>query len=219
MNKIPRLPRQNRSIQTREKLIIAAIELFSQKGFHSTNSKEIAEKSGVAIGSFYAYFKDKKELFIEAYKYYASLIEKELSINADSSAQKLNPGEWKAVWKNYPTTGDNRKKLKAIITKLMEVHNYYPGFPREITVMRLLDPDIKEVIDDHEKKDIMSMTDFLRSIADDSRINDINIAATIIFRTLEVIIHETLTIVKSSDERERIITEMSDMLYRYLFGN
>jgi DNA-binding transcriptional regulator YbjK len=50
MNKKTRIPRQNRSVQTRDKIIIAALELFSEKGFHSTNSKEITARAGVSIG-------------------------------------------------------------------------------------------------------------------------------------------------------------------------
>jgi AcrR family transcriptional regulator len=44
--------------------------LFSQKGYHHTNSKEITAAAGVATGSFYAYFKDKREIFIESLKVY-----------------------------------------------------------------------------------------------------------------------------------------------------
>ena len=51
--------------ETKEQIKKAAFQLFSQKGIHGTNSKEIAKKAGVSIGSFYSYFKNKKILLLE----------------------------------------------------------------------------------------------------------------------------------------------------------
>jgi AcrR family transcriptional regulator len=46
----------------KEKIIEAAFELFTEKGFNATTTKEIAVKSGVAEGLIYYYFKDKNQL-------------------------------------------------------------------------------------------------------------------------------------------------------------
>lgn len=43
-------------------------ELFSSKGFKKTNIKEIAEQSGIGVGTFYNYYDSKEQLFIEIYK-------------------------------------------------------------------------------------------------------------------------------------------------------
>jgi AcrR family transcriptional regulator len=220
MKNKPRIPQQDRGMQTREKIIIAALELFSEKGYHSTNSKEITARADVSIGSFYAYFKDKKELFIEAYKYYDYVIEKELSDNineASSGQESINP--WEKLKKDFLSCKNNREKLKIILTNLIKTHSYYPGFGREVTVMRLLDPDIKKAIDDHEKSDISNMTDLIKSMGAYIRIKDVDVAANIIYHTLEMICHETQSILDMEDRQERIINEMTDMIYRYLFEN
>lgn len=60
-----RKPLQKRGIITRDKIRTAGIKLFSDIGYYNINSKDIAKEAGVAIGSFYAYYKDKKELFID----------------------------------------------------------------------------------------------------------------------------------------------------------
>ena len=204
-------------MQTRERLILAALDLFSEKGYHATNSKEIAARSGAAIGSFYAYFNDKKELFIEAYRYYAALIEKELYINTDRSAGDDSPVRWKNLWSGVSSCGSNRERIKILITRLVKAHEYYPGFIREITVMRLVDPEIRKIIDDHEKGDICDLIDLLKSMGASLRINDIDIAANIIFRALEVVIHEVRSIPGIPDSGERIINEITDLVCRYLF--
>jgi hypothetical protein len=85
--------------------------------------------------------------------------------------------------------------------------------------MRLLDPDIKKAIDDHEMSDISNMTDLIKSMGAYIRIKDVDVAANIIYHTLEIICHETHSIPDTADRQERIINEMTDMIYRYLFEN
>jgi len=41
----------------------AAIEIFAEKGYHSTKVSEIVAKVGVAQGTFYLYYEGKKPLF------------------------------------------------------------------------------------------------------------------------------------------------------------
>lgn len=50
--------------QTRERLILAARELFHEKGYDATSVAEILSKSGVNSGSFYYFFKTKEELLL-----------------------------------------------------------------------------------------------------------------------------------------------------------
>lgn len=45
-------------------IIVAAIELFSEKGFEATTTSEIAKKAHVAEGTIYRYFKTKKDLLM-----------------------------------------------------------------------------------------------------------------------------------------------------------
>jgi len=50
--------------EKQKKIIIAAIETFSEKGFAATSTNEIAKKAGVAEGTIFKHFKTKKELLI-----------------------------------------------------------------------------------------------------------------------------------------------------------
>ena len=47
-----RLPQQQRSVETKQKLMEAGLQLFREKGYFQTNAKEIAKTAGVATGSF-----------------------------------------------------------------------------------------------------------------------------------------------------------------------
>ncbi len=49
----------------RTSIMLAAMELIAEQGFHGTPTSQIAGKAGVGVGTIYRYFKDKDEL-IEA---------------------------------------------------------------------------------------------------------------------------------------------------------
>lgn len=59
----------------KKNIIITSIELFADKGFHSTSIQEIAEKSNVSKGAFYLHFQSKDELLLEIFKYYYNLMQ------------------------------------------------------------------------------------------------------------------------------------------------
>lgn len=48
--------------QTRQKILETAIQLFSRSGYNGTTTKEIAERAGVAEGTLFRYFNNKKDL-------------------------------------------------------------------------------------------------------------------------------------------------------------
>lgn len=47
----------------REEILKAAIALFSLKGYHDTSISDIIEKAGIARGTFYLYFENKRQIF------------------------------------------------------------------------------------------------------------------------------------------------------------
>jgi AcrR family transcriptional regulator len=55
---------QKRTLESRDKLLAAAYELFAQKGYYNTNTKEIVKKAGISIGNFYNYYKDKADIYL-----------------------------------------------------------------------------------------------------------------------------------------------------------
>jgi AcrR family transcriptional regulator len=59
-----REPKQQRSIEKRNRIIEAGFQLFCDKGYYNTNTAEIAKLAGVSTGIVYSYFKDKKDIFI-----------------------------------------------------------------------------------------------------------------------------------------------------------
>jgi AcrR family transcriptional regulator len=67
-------PRARRSLGNKKKIIIIALKLFSQKGFHNTTIIDIANAYGMSVGNMYNYFKSKEELAKYTTKYSAKLL-------------------------------------------------------------------------------------------------------------------------------------------------
>ncbi len=78
-----RVPTQKRSIEKKEALLKAGFELFSELGFYKVNTKQIAKQAGVSIGSYYAYFEDKTQLFIELIHKYVGKIMNDVYCTTD----------------------------------------------------------------------------------------------------------------------------------------
>ncbi|MFH0070390.1 TetR/AcrR family transcriptional regulator [Peribacillus sp. NPDC056705] len=74
-------------MKEKNKMIIdKSVELFAEKGYHATSVQEIAEKCGIAKGSFYNHFKSKEELLVSIFKfYYEALTESLLDLELDAS--------------------------------------------------------------------------------------------------------------------------------------
>lgn len=66
----------------RELILKAALDVFSEKGFHEAKIEEIAQEAGIGKGTVYEYFRSKEQLFQEMLKegmeIFDSLLEEEL---------------------------------------------------------------------------------------------------------------------------------------------
>ncbi|OHD67892.1 MAG: hypothetical protein A2W19_06480 [Spirochaetes bacterium RBG_16_49_21] len=63
-------------ISTKEKILNAGIDLFSQKGFYETSIREIAHATGVKTSSLYNHFPGKEAILDAIFEYYKTEINK-----------------------------------------------------------------------------------------------------------------------------------------------
>jgi AcrR family transcriptional regulator len=61
---LPSDPRQKRSADKRERLKEAGLGLFGEKGYESTSIDAIAQRAGLAVGTFYQHYRSKRQLLI-----------------------------------------------------------------------------------------------------------------------------------------------------------
>lgn len=80
-----RLTREEQKQQTRERLLAAAAEVFSARGFEAATVDEIAEAAGYSKGAVYSNFDGKESLFL-------TLIEQRLEQDRDALERSVEDG-------------------------------------------------------------------------------------------------------------------------------
>lgn len=60
--------RQQKALETKRKILTAAIKLFNEKGFSNVTVDEIIEATSTSKGAFYTHFKSKHDIFLEKFK-------------------------------------------------------------------------------------------------------------------------------------------------------
>ena len=77
----------NESAQsTRERILEAAIRVFSDRGYHDTRMDDIVEASNTSKGSIYFHFKSKQDIFLGLIDTFTSLLEDRVAQIMDSDS-------------------------------------------------------------------------------------------------------------------------------------
>jgi AcrR family transcriptional regulator/NAD(P)-dependent dehydrogenase (short-subunit alcohol dehydrogenase family) len=91
MNKIPTTVKNKELVEKRRsQIILAAIKIFSQKGYHKATLRELADEAGLSYGNVYDYVGSKEDIFSLIHDYAANLTVKALQ---DSIANVTDPVE------------------------------------------------------------------------------------------------------------------------------
>src|SRR6188472_4596916 len=76
-----------RTDATQLRILDAATEVFSARGFSAATMADIVEHSGASIGSIYHHFGGKKELFLAIYDRLSADVERQIAEAARRLAQ------------------------------------------------------------------------------------------------------------------------------------
>ncbi|MCR4584514.1 MAG: TetR/AcrR family transcriptional regulator [Lachnospiraceae bacterium] len=131
---------QERAVRTREKILAAALKMYTEKGYHDTTVDEIAKRAGLSTGIAYRYFKNKKELLLAALSFAFENI-KEL---AGVSERELYD-----------------KDIKHILTAFEKIHTRYRDFHEELEGLRHSDSDVKKLYDSFAQNALLALYDKL----------------------------------------------------------
>ncbi|HPK53537.1 MAG TPA: SDR family oxidoreductase [Smithellaceae bacterium] len=159
----PVIPRRIKNdelvISKRQQIALAAIKLFSEKGFHQTGLRELAEKAGLALGNIYDYVGSKQDILFLIHGYiYGVGMEKANSVltSVDDPLEKLY------------------RLIKAEIDLMYECSDAVLLLYRE---SKILDkPRLKELLK-NEKRRVTIIEDVLRECMDERLIKEVNARA------------------------------------------
>lgn len=99
--KKPSTRTSKRGEQTREQILVAARQLFTEHGYHQTSVYDLFEKAGITKGAFFHHWKSKEELAL-------SVLEE---LKADFERNFFES----------PRAGRGRERLKLLLFKLSEL--------------------------------------------------------------------------------------------------
>lgn len=192
-----RIPSQSRGQETKERIMTAGLKLFSLKGLQGTSSRQIASAADVSIGSFYSYFHDKRDLFIELLKRHRGNV---LQILSGYSAE-ISEGDpdliremIQAIWQAHPETAE---------------------FEQKADMMRSMDAEIDGILKEQETAVTESIIAFLKMTEDRLRIKNTGSAGLLITLIIREFLHSASGL--NQTEMNALIDELADMISRYLF--
>lgn len=84
---------------TRERLVRAALELFTTEGYHSSTTPLIASRAGIAEGTIYRHFESKEQLLNEIYRAAVRMLAAPVRESSSSMSCSERLERITAVWK------------------------------------------------------------------------------------------------------------------------
>lgn len=97
---------QQRSEETRTRIMEAAIKLFSTRGFTAASVDDICEEAGISKGAFYHHFETKQALFLALLDGWLKAIDNAIEASKDKTAPETFMQMTEAFPYLFETAGD-----------------------------------------------------------------------------------------------------------------
>lgn len=110
-------------IPTKDKLLLAALDLFSEKGYEATSVDEIAESIGIKGPNIYKYFKNKEALFQELADVAEIKYREKMRLEGDPTERIHNAEQLKQYCIEQVICTMNDDKIQKL-RKLMTIEQY-----------------------------------------------------------------------------------------------
>ena len=107
----------------RERLVVAAVDLFTDQGYDATTVAQIAERAGVTRSTFFRHFPDKRELLVAGQETLSALLAEGVA-EADTGASPLEAvaaGLERASSAMGPANRELGPRLKAAVAASAEL--------------------------------------------------------------------------------------------------
>ncbi|MBN2224468.1 MAG: TetR/AcrR family transcriptional regulator [Deltaproteobacteria bacterium] len=194
-----RNPVQTRGIKTKKKILKAGAALFSQRGYHNVTADEIARAAGVSVGTFYAYFADKRDLFLSVLDDYL--------VQCDT-----------AVVEGFDTfasieQSDTSSLIMKMISLLVSLHRVAAPLLNEFLKMSLADEEVKRRLDDVDARITALIEGALRRAGMDKR--RASAAAFILYQAGEGVIHQ-IALDRQQVDEEAVLSELTRLYTAYV---
>lgn len=197
------IPRQARSRRTRERILLAAVACFERKGLDDTTTGEIAAEAGIAVGTLYGHFANKRDILLE-------LLDHSFYRMTDQVIACLDPERW--------PPGRERAQVASLIASVFDTRACNPGVQRILWERYYRDPEFRQVVQAIESRIRSALVRLLRVLHEQGRlrVDDLDTAAFLVFTTAEWTATR-LVLGEYAGDPESAVAVATDMICRFLF--
>jgi AcrR family transcriptional regulator len=202
---------QQRAKDTHAALLEAALEVFATKGFDDAQTPDIARAAGVSVGTFYRYFADKHQAFIEAITAHLERVHERVMSNLTVD-----------VFRATLTAEERRAAIDHVIEILFQIVAEQPQLQRVFIAMSLRDPEVMRIRSEFAARASAGVAALMVQVAPPGRIPDPEAAAQVIQIAAEEVAIVTMGGRGPPQSPERVVAlraALAEMFMRYVFGD
>ncbi|MBC5708914.1 TetR/AcrR family transcriptional regulator [Hungatella sp. L12] len=193
---------QQRTIESKKKLLDSAYGLFAEKGYYNTNTKEIVRCAGISIGNFYNYYQNKGDI-------YCALLEDYCSSSCKAMQDLLD----------HLIRFDNRdfcrEFLMAYLKQLLERFDSTDKFFEDSVVIAKENTRVQSILSKTEER-LIAMTELFLTQRYPDKQEDFYIRARMIYMITDRLAKDILC-VGTEQQKENYICLFADEIIRYAF--
>lgn len=156
---------QERARRSYVALLDAAARLWARDGYDAVGTPEIAAEASVAVGTFYRYFDDKKQVFLEVVRRY-------LRDAYHETLGKLTPERFAGLARH--------ETIDETVAILFDYVNRQPGLHRVLLEMSLRDAEVARLRAEFEAASLQRLTALVAAVCPPTVIPDAEAAAWVL---------------------------------------
>ncbi|MBI5551587.1 MAG: TetR family transcriptional regulator [Desulfobacterales bacterium] len=101
--------------QKKEDIIEATLRLYAHRGYYLTKIRDITKALGISSPTFYRYFKDKRELFVETIEYVVKNFKNEIqaALKGEKDLSRRSMIMFTTFYAHYPKIGEILNQLRS----------------------------------------------------------------------------------------------------------
>lgn len=190
-------PQQVRGELTRERILVAAAQVFAEYGYAAGTTNRIAERAHVSIGSLYQYYPNKDAILVE-------LVDRHLDAGEDALRRQQEGG--------LPDMVEGA--MRVLVRVAVENHLDDPQLLRVMAEEAPKSPELLRKVQEYEEARVAYVCELLGRYPE-VRVGNVHMAAQIVVKTVELIVHRVIA-TREAVDLQQFEEGLVAMLTRYL---
>jgi AcrR family transcriptional regulator len=195
-----KLPRQARSQRTVDTILDAAARVFGRDGYAAATTNRVADVAGVSIGSLYQYFPNKDALMVALHARHSRRMRAVMTAVLDGASE-----------------ASLRDNIASLVRALVAAHMVEPG------LQRILERELPFFDDARDPSGpgsvaVARVERLLARHRDELAVDDMALAAWIVLRTLESLVHAAVLEPSRAIALPALEAAIADLVSGYLLA-